>query len=83
MEGKFEVYFQQFVEFIEGQKQGHQHYFADITNWSKIMSVTQATFAQNRMKEQKGDSLREMKYGTQKVWMLWCNQETVSYKYTL
>ncbi|CAH3154656.1 unnamed protein product, partial [Porites evermanni] len=35
-EGKFEVYFQQFVEFIEGQKQGHQHCFADIANWGKM-----------------------------------------------
>ena len=67
MEGIFEVYFQQFVEFIEGQKQGHWHYFADITNWGKIMSVTQTTFAQNGMKEQGGDSLREIKYDTQKV----------------
>lgn len=67
MEGKFEVYFHQFVEFIEGQKQGHQHCFADIANWGKVISVTQATFAQNPMKEQGGDSLREIKYGTQKV----------------
>lgn len=31
------------------------------------MSVTQTTFAQNGMKEQGGDSLREIKYGTQEV----------------
>ena len=31
------------------------------------MSVTPATFAQNGMKEQRGDLLREIKYGTQKV----------------
>ena len=67
MEGKFEVYFQQFVEFIKGQDQGYRHCFAHVTNYGKIMSVTQATFAQNGMKEQGGDSLREIKYGTQKV----------------